>query len=290
MNQKNIDNLTATLLISCPDQKGLVASVSNFIYQNGGNIIHADQHTDLEKKMFLQRVEWELSGFKIEREDIEKEFSLIANKFKMDWRLHFSDYIPKIAVLVSKSEHCLYDILARQKMGELKAEVPLVISNHCDLQGIAENFETEFFCFPVDPENKVKSERLILKKLEEFQIDLVILARYMQILSPDFIKKYPNRIINIHHSFLPSFAGAKPYHQAHERGVKIIGATAHYVVEELDAGPIIEQDVVRISHRDSVEDLVRKGSDLEKIVLARAASLHLRNRVLVYDNKTVVFD
>lgn len=287
---KNNNNVTATLLISCPDQKGLVASVSNFIYQNGGNIIHADQHTDLEKKVFLQRVEWELKGFGIPRENIKKEFSTIADKFKMNWQLHFSDYVPKIAVLVSKSEHCLYDILARQKMGELKAEIPLVISNHCDLKGIAENFGTEFFCFPADPENREENETLILKKLEEFRVDLVILARYMQILSPNFIKKYPHRIINIHHSFLPSFAGAKPYHQAHERGVKIIGATAHYVIEELDAGPIIEQDVTRISHRDSVDDLVRKGKDLEKIVLARAINLHLRNRVLVYNNKTVVFD
>ena len=290
MTQKNNNNLTATLLISCSDQKGLVASVSNFIYRNDGNIIHADQHTDMEKKVFLQRVEWELNGFKIQRENIGKEFSSIAKKFKMNWRLHFSDYVPKIAVLVSEAEHCLYDILARQKMGELGAQIPLIISNHNDLEEIAKDFGVEFFYFPTQAGDKKKSEVPIIEKLKEYKIDLVILARYMQIVSPDFINLYPNKIINIHHSFLPSFAGAKPYHQAHERGVKIIGATAHYVTEDLDAGPIIEQDVVRISHRDSVKDLIRKGKDLEKIVLARAINLHLRNRILVYDNKTVVFD
>jgi formyltetrahydrofolate deformylase len=290
MKKKNHNNLTATLLISCPDQKGLVASVSNFIYQNGGNIIHADQHTDLEKKVFLQRVEWELGGFKIKRENIGKEFSSIGDKFKMDWRIHFSDYVPKIAILVSKAEHCLYDILIRQRMGELGAEISLIISNHSDLESIANDFGVNFFCFPVKPEDKIQNEPLIIEKLQELNIDLVILARYMRILSPDFVKLYPDKIINIHHSFLPSFAGAKPYHQAYERGVKIIGATAHYVTKMLDAGPIIEQDVVRISHRDSVGDLIRKGQDLEKIVLARAINLHLRNRVLVYGNKTVVFD
>ena len=290
MKQKNDDNLTATLLISCPDQKGLVASVSNFIYQNGGNIIHADQHTDLEKKVFLQRVEWELEGFKIKRENIEKEFSLVANKFKMNWRLQFSDYMPKVAILVSKAQHCLYDILARHRMGELGAQIPLIISNHKDLESIAKHFGVKFFCFPAKPEDSFQNEPTIIEKLKESSIDLVILARYMRILSRDFVNLYPNKIINIHHSFLPSFAGAKPYHQAHERGVKIIGATAHYVTEYLDAGPIIEQDVVRISHRDSVDDLIRKGQDLEKIVLARAINLHLRNRVLVYGNKTVIFD
>jgi formyltetrahydrofolate deformylase len=282
--------VTATLLISCPDQRGIVASVSNFIFENSGNIIHADQHTDQEQKIFLQRVEWELEGFKIPREKIEKEFSHLAKKFGMHWRLHFSDHIPRIAIMVSTAEHCLHDLLMRRSMGELQADIPLIIGNHPGLSPIAKNFGITFRHIPVTEKTKAADEKMILATLHEHRIDLVILARYMQILSGNFIGKYPDKIINIHHSFLPSFAGARPYHQAYERGVKIIGATAHYVTEELDAGPIIEQDVARASHRDSVEDLIRKGRDLERIVLARAAHLHLNNRILVYNNKTVVFD
>jgi formyltetrahydrofolate deformylase len=282
--------VTATLLISCSDQKGLVAAVSAFLYENDGNIIHADQHTDQEEGVFLQRVEWELDGFKIDRDDIATAFEPIAGRFGMEWTLRFSDYTPRVAVFVSKLPHCLYDVLARWRMGEFRAEIPLVISNHGDLASVAENFGCEFHHLPVTAETKASQEAAVLDLLQRERIDVIVLARYMQILSADFVAEYPTRIINIHHSFLPAFAGARPYHHAHERGVKIIGATAHYVTVELDQGPIIEQDVVRVSHRDSVDDLIRKGRDLEKTVFARAIDLHLRNRIVVYGNKTVVFD
>jgi len=283
-------DITAVLLISCPDRRGLVAAVSDFIYRNNGNIIHADQHTDQEEGVFLQRVEWELEGFGIPRQDIADAFRPIADRFEMTWDLRFSDYVPRIAIFVSKMEHCLYDLLWRQRTGEFQAEIPLVLSNHPDLQPVAESFGVDYRCYPMTSETKAAQEKRILEKLEEQRIDLVVLARYMQILSPELVNRYPNRIINIHHSFLPAFAGARPYQQAHERGVKIIGATAHYVTQVLDQGPIIEQDVARVSHRDSVGDLFRKGRDLEKVVLARAVNLHLRNGILVYGNKTVVFE
>lgn len=283
-------SLTATLLISCRDRKGLVASVSDFLYRNEGNIIHADQHTDLEEGVFVQRVEWELAGFAIPREAIGEAFQPIADRFGMTWTLHFSDEVPRVAIFVSKLAHCMYDLLARWRMGEFRAQIPLVISNHPDQAEVAAHFGAAFHHLPVSAETRVEQERRALALLEEHRIDLIVLARYMQILSADFVSRYPNRIINIHHSFLPAFAGARPYHQAHERGVKIIGATAHYVTPELDQGPIIEQDVTRVSHRDTVADLVRKGRDLEKVVLARAVDLHLRNRIVVYANKTVVFD
>ncbi len=286
----NDEGITAVLLLSCPDQKGLVASVSEFLYRNDGNIIHADQHTDAEEGIFLQRVEWELEDFRIPREEIGEAFRPIAERFGMTWSLHYSDYVPRIAVFVSKQAHCMYDLLARRRMGELAAEIPLVISNHSELRSAAEGLGAEYQHFPITPETRAAQERAIAEKLEDERIDLIVLARYMQILSGEFVARYPNRIINIHHSFLPAFAGARPYHQAYERGVKVIGATAHYVTAELDQGPIIEQDVARVSHRDSVIDLVRKGRDLEKTVLARAVDLHLRNRILVYGNKTVVFD
>jgi len=286
----NNDAVTAVLLLSCPDQKGLVAAVSDFLYRNNGNITHADQHTDLEKDIFLQRVEWELADFAIPRDQIAEAFRPIAQRFHMTWSLHFSDYVSRIAVFVSKLPHCMYDLLARWRMREFQADIPLIISNHPDLRSIAEDFGVEYQCFPISPETKAAQEERTIEKLEEQRIDLIVLARYMQILSEGFVDHYRNRIINIHHSFLPAFAGARPYHQAHERGVKIIGATAHYVTPELDQGPIIEQDVVRVSHRDSVTDLIRKGRDLEKVVLARAVDLHLRNRVVAYGNKTVVFD
>jgi len=290
--------VTATLLISCRDQKGLVASVSDFLYRNNGNIIHADQHTDTstslstgqEEGVFLQRVEWELRDFAVEREEIADTFRPIGERFGMSWSLRFSDYVPRIAVFVSKLPHCMYDLLARWRLGELRAEIPLAVSNHVDQRTIAEGFGVEYRHFEMTPESKAGQESRILKLLKEQRIDLIVLARYMQVLSEAFVRRYPERIINIHHSFLPAFAGARPYHHAHERGVKIIGATAHYVTAELDQGPIIDQDVVRVSHRDSVEDLVRKGRDLEKVVLARAVDLHLRNRIVVYGNKTVVFD
>ncbi len=287
MNDKGV---TAVLLLSCPDQKGLVASVSDFLYRNDGNIIHADQHTDPEEGIFLQRVEWELAGFGIPREEIGEAFRPIADRFGMAWDLRFSDYVPRIAVFVSKQAHCMYDLLARRNMGELSAEIPLVVSNHPDLRSAAEGFDAEYQHFPITPETKSAQEQAIIELLEAQRVDLIVLARYMQILGEELVARYPSRIINIHHSFLPAFAGARPYHQAYERGVKVIGATAHYVTAELDQGPIIEQEVVRASHRDSVADLVRKGKDLEKVVLARAVDLHLRNRIVVYGNKTVVFD
>jgi formyltetrahydrofolate deformylase len=284
------DTNAAVLLLSCQDQKGLVAGTSDFIYRNNGNIVHADQHVDAEAGLFLQRIEWELADFRIPRAELADAFRAIAEKFGMQWELHFSDYVPRMAIFVSKLEHCLYDLLLRQRVGEFEAEVPVVISNHRDLQQLVETFGPEYHFYPITEETKAGQGKKQIQLLEEQRIDLVVLARYMQILGGEFVSRFPNRIINIHHSFLPAFPGGRPYHQAYERGVKIIGATSHYVTEELDQGPIIEQDVVRVSHRDSVTDLIRKGKDLEKVVLARAVSLHLRHRILVYGNKTVVFD
>lgn len=281
---------TATLLLSCPDQKGLVATVAAFLYEHDGNIIHADQHTDLEGGVFLQRVEWELDGFGVARDDLADAFAPIAERFGMQWSLRFSDSRPRMALFVSTQAHCMYDVLARYRMGELRCEIPLVISNHADLAEVADDFGVPYHHLPITSDRKREQEAAALRLLEEHSIDVIVLARYMQILSPDFVTRYRNRIINIHHSFLPAFAGARPYHQAHERGVKIIGATAHYVTETLDDGPIIAQDVSMVSHRDSVQDLVRTGTDLEKVVLARATRLHLDNRVLVYGNRTVIFD
>ena len=281
---------TATLVLSCRDQRGLVAAVASFIFEHGGNIIHADQHTDQQESYFLQRVEWQLDGFGLDREDIAPAFQPIAERFEMNWRLDFSDRRSRIAILVSKQAHCLYDLLARSRMGELRADIPMIVSNHPDLESIATDFGVEFHHLPVTPETRAEQEASLATLLDRHAIEVVVLARYMQILSPSFADGYPNTIINIHHSFLPAFAGARPYHQAHERGVKVIGATAHYVTGELDAGPIIEQDVARVSHRDDVGDLVRKGRDLETIVLARAVHRHLENRIVVYGNKTVVFD
>ncbi|MSQ11717.1 MAG: formyltetrahydrofolate deformylase [Dehalococcoidia bacterium] len=283
------NSVSAVLLLSCPDQRGLVATVADFIYRNNGNILHAEQHTDAGSSVFFQRVEWELDGFRIPRDGLREAFQPIAQRFGMTWALHFSDEAPRVAVFVSKEAHCMYDLLARLRMGEFSATVPLIVSNHPDLEPIAQRFGVEYACYPVTPQNKTAREQKVLAKLREARIDLVVLARYMQVLSEDFLRAYPDRIINIHHSFLPAFAGPRPYQQAHERGVKLIGATAHYVTAELDRGPIIEQDVARISHRDSVADLVRKGRDLEKVVLARALDLHLRHRVIVYGNKAVVF-
>ncbi|MDH3260567.1 MAG: formyltetrahydrofolate deformylase [Acidimicrobiia bacterium] len=281
---------TATLLLSCRDQRGLVAAVASFIFEHGGNIIHADQHTDQQESYFLQRVEWQLDGFGLNREEIASAFRPIADRFDMTWRLSFSDRSARIAILVSKQAHCLYDLLARSRMGEVRAEIRVVVSNHPDLESIAADFGVEFHYLPVTPDTRAEQEASLSTLLNRQAIEVVVLARYMQILSPSFVESYANRIINIHHSFLPAFAGAKPYHQAHERGVKVIGATAHYVTGELDAGPIIEQDVARVSHRDNVTDLARKGRDLETIVLARAVHRHLENRIVVYGNKTVVFD
>lgn len=281
-------NPTATLLISCPDRRGLVAKFANFIYENYGNIIHADQHTDFAAGLFLTRIEWQLEGFRLPREEIAPAFQALAEPLQANWQLHFSDTCKRIAIWVSRQDHCLLDLLWRQKSKEISAEIPLMISNHPNLEPIAEQYGIDFYHIPITKENKLEQEVKQLELLKQYNINLVILAKYMQVLSTDFLKKFP-QIINIHHSFLPAFVGANPYERAYERGVKIIGATAHYITSDLDAGPIIEQDVVRVSHRDEVSDLIRKGKDLERIVLARAVRLHLQNRVLVYGNRTVVF-
>lgn len=280
---------TATLLISCPDQKGLVAKIASFIYANGGNIIHADQHTDFAAGLFLTRLEWQLEGFNLPRDIIGTAFNAIAQPLQATWQLHFSDTVPRIAIWVSKQDHCLYDLLWRQRSRELNVDIPLIISNHPNLGAIAEQFNIDYHYSPITQDTKRDQEKKQLELLKKHKIDLVVLAKYMQVLSLEFIAQFPT-IINIHHSFLPAFAGANPYHRAYDRGVKIIGATAHYATADLDEGPIIEQDVVRVSHRDSVEDLIRKGKDLERVVLARAVRLHLQNRVLVYGNRTVVFE
>ncbi len=280
---------TATLLVSCPDQRGLVAMLANFIFSHGGNIIHADHHTDFAAGLFLSRLEWQLEGFDLGREEIGPVFGEIANKLNARWELHFSDSVRRMAIWVSRQDHCLLDLLWRLRAKEFLAEVPLMISNHPNLRDVAKQFGIDFYHVPVTKETKKEAEKRQFDLLREYKIDLVVLAKYMQVLTDDFLGFFP-QVINIHHSFLPAFAGANPYERAYERGVKIIGATAHYVTAELDAGPIIEQDVVRVSHRDDTGDLIRKGKDLERVVLARAVRLHLQNRVLVYGNKTVVFE
>ena len=280
----------AIILIYSPDQPGLVAAVTDFICVNRGNIIQLEQHVDKQEDIFFMRVEWDIENFLIPKDKIGEYFqTMYANKFEMTFKLYFNDYIPKMAVFVSKMSHCLFDILARYTAGEWNVEIPLIISNHEDLRWVAEKFGIEYQVIKITKENKDEMEAKQKALLKEKEIDFIVLARYMQILTDEFIKEYHNRIINIHHSFLPAFVGAKPYHAAYERGVKIIGATSHYVTTELDAGPIIEQDITRISHRDSISDLVRKGQDLEKIVLSHGIEYHINRRVLVYKNKTILF-
>lgn len=281
---------TAKLMVSCPDRRGLVARISDFVFRNGGNFLHFDQHTDLEAGVFLARAEWELDGFQIPRERIGECFQGIALECGMQFELVFSDQVPKIAIFVSKLPHCLQDLLLRHQAGEFKAEIALIISNHEAAGDIAKSFGLPFKHFPIHAGNKAEQEAAEIQQIKSAGVELVVLARYMQILSDQFVAAFPNRIINIHHSFLPAFIGAQPYHQAFARGVKLIGATAHYVTTELDDGPIIDQEIIRVSHRDSVEDLIRKGRDLEKVVLARAVRLHLMHKILTYGNKTVVFD
>ncbi len=281
---------TAILLMHCPDRQGILAIATRFINDNGGNIIYLDQHVDRDEKVFFMRIEWQLENFRIPREDIEEVFNrLFARRYGVTLNVYFSDRIPRMAIFVSKMSHCLYDLLARYTAGEWKVELPLIVSNHPDLQSVAERFDIPFYHIPITKENKVEQEEKTFKLLSDNRIDFVVLARYMQILSEDFINRYPHNIINIHHSFLPAFVGAKPYHAAHERGVKLIGATSHYVTTELDAGPIIEQNIVRISHRDSVASLIHKGQDLEKIVLSQAVEKHIERKILTYKNKTVIF-
>ena len=281
---------TAKLLLYCPDRPAILAEVTDFITVNKGNIIYLDQHVDHVENIFFMRIEWELKDFLIPQEKIEDYFeTLYAQKYGMYFRLYFSDVKPRMAIFVSKMSHCLFDLLARYTAGEWNVEVSLIISNHPDLQHVAERFGIPFYLFPITKENKQEQERREMEVLAKHKVNFIVLARYMQVVSEHLINAYPNRIINIHHSFLPAFVGAKPYHAAFERGVKIIGATSHYVTTELDAGPIIEQDVVRISHKDTVNDLVNKGKDLEKIVLSRAVQKHIERKVLTYKNKTVIF-
>jgi len=280
----------AILLISCPDTKGITAKVSNFIYTHNGNIEDADQHIDAQTNTFFMRIEWALKDFRMPPEKIGPQFLPLAQEFGMRWSLYFTEAVPRMAIFVSQPTHCLYDLLLRHREGQLRCEIPLIISNHPTAGDIARNFNIRFEELPKIVSNKEEIEEKEQTLLKQEQIELVALARYQQIFSKTFVEAFPSRIINIHHSFLPAFAGSDPYQQAYRRGVKIIGATSHYVTEELDAGPIIEQDTVRVSHRDSLEDLKRKGQDLEKVVLSRAVRWHLERKILVYNNKTVVFD
>ena len=282
---------TAKLLLHCPDKPGILAEVTDFITVNKGNIIYLDQYVDHVENIFFMRIEWELKDFLVPKEKIEDYFeTLYGQKYDMIFRLYFSDVKPRMAIFVSKMSHCLFDMPARYTAGEWNVEIPLIISNHPDLQHVAERFGIPFHLFPITKETKEEQERKEMELLAQNNITFIVLARYMQVISEQMISAYPNKIINIHHSFLPAFVGARPYHAAFERGVKIIGATSHYVTTELDAGPIIEQDVVRITHKDSIEDLVNKGKDLEKIVLSRAVQKHIERKVLAYKNKTVIFN
>lgn len=283
-------NNTAILLIHCPDQMGLVAAVTDFLHKNNGNVISLDQHVERDIQHFFMRVEWELDGFSIPQEKIDDFFgTLVGRKYQMHWQLHFTNRKPRMAVFVSKMSHCLYDILQRYVSGEWNVEIPCIVSNHPNLHYIAERFDIPFHVFEIDKENKEAQEAAELALLLENDVDFVVLARYMQIVSDQFVAALPNRIINIHHSFLPAFKGARPYHSAFQRGVKIIGATSHYVTADLDEGPIIAQDVEHISHKDTIDDLIRKGKNLEKVVLAEAIWLELQHKILPYRNKTIVF-
>jgi len=279
-----------TILINCKDNKGIIASVTNFIHQQSGNIVYIDQHVDRVDDMFFMRLECEFTKGVFSHDVFQNIFTeVIGKKFDMTWELYDNDAKPRMAIFVSKYEHCLFDILSRYSSKELDVEIPLIVSNHPDLEPIAKSFNIPYYCIKVTKETKAAAEEEQLKLLKEYKVDFIVLARYMQIISPKLIEEYPNNIINIHHSFLPAFPGAKPYHSAYQRGVKIIGATGHYVTEDLDEGPIIEQDITRVSHTQTIKDFILKGRDLEKIVLSRAIKLHLQRKVLVYNNKTVVF-
>ena len=281
--------VTATLLVSCGDRTGLVAALSEFVFQYGGNILDADQHAEVETGMFFMRLVWDLAAFKLARPQVQSALEMLATRFDLAWELTYSDVRPRVAVFASRSPHCLYDLLLAHQLGELGGDLVAVVSNHDDLRPVAGHFGVRYDHIAVDPADKTRAEAAAEALLGELKVDLVVLARYMQILSPEFVSRWPSRIINIHHSFLPAFVGAKPYHQAKHRGVKVIGATAHYVTSELDQGPIIEQDVARVSHRDDVDEMVRKGGELERRVLTRAVRLHLERRVLVSGNRTIVF-
>ncbi len=281
---------SAILLVQCPDQKGLDATIAEFIFRYDGNILHFEQHQAGEERYYLARVEWDLEGFRLDLKDFAGAFGPIAAKFGMNWRIAMGSQRPRVAIFVSKFDHCLVDLLYRQRNGELACDFPLMVSNHPDAKRHADFYGIPYHMIAVTKENKPEAEKQERELLAAHKVDLIVLARYMQVLSTEFIAQFPQRIINIHHSFLPAFIGAKPHHQAYERGVKLIGATAHYVTEVLDDGPIIEQGVARISHRDGLEDLVEKGRDLEKVVLSRAVKWHIESRILLYDNKTVIFE
>ena len=286
------ETLTGTLLLSCPDQRGLVARIAQFIFTRGGNIIDLDEHVDTNEGLFFLRVSWNMTGFALSGDEVSNEFQPMAEEFQAQWTIKLSRTQDRrrLAIFVSKYDHCLQEILWRHELGEFQADISLIVSNHTDLKSLADLHHVPFHVFPINKENKLEQEQRELSLLKNENIDTVILARYMQVLSPTFVAEYPNRVVNIHHSFLPAFAGGNPYKQAYERGVKIIGATSHYVTDNLDEGPIIEQDIIRISHKDTLADLIRKGRDLERMVLARALRLHLQDRILVHGNKTVVFD
>jgi formyltetrahydrofolate deformylase len=281
---------TAILLINCPDRKGIVSTIASFLYEHGANIVHADQHQDNELNLFFMRVEWALEDFDLDEESFREKFGLIAAQFSMTWQVEYSDRIPIIAIFVSSYLHCLADLLHRHQTGELNCQIALVISNHLQAEPLVGYFDIPFCHMPVTTETKPEVEQQQLALLAHNSVNLIVLARYMQVLSANFVAQYPRKIINVHHSFLPAFTGARPYHAAFARGVKLIGSSSHYVTDILDAGPIIEQDVTRISHRDQVEDLIQNGRDLERIVLSRAVRWHLEHRILCYGNKTVIFD
>ena len=280
----------AILLIHCDDRKGLLSTITQFLYEHNGNIVDLDEHVDKRDEVFFMRVEWELDGFDLPKEKIKEAFEQsIASQYQMSWNLYFTARKPRMAIFVSKASHCLYDILSRHYSGEWQVEIPVIVSNHQTHKEVADRYHIPFHYFDLNKDNKAEVEKQQIQLLKNMKVDFIILARYMQVLSDGFIGKFPDKIINIHHSFLPAFAGAKPYHRAFERGVKIIGATSHYVTADLDAGPILEQEVTKVTHKDTVEDLIRKGKDLEKIVLSRAIWIHLQRRALVHKNKTIIF-
>jgi formyltetrahydrofolate deformylase len=276
-------------LIQCPDQKGLVSRISTFFYQRGFNILHCQQYTDLQNDLYFMRVKLDLDSLSTSRRALEEEFEEFGKPFNLLWSVHYSDYIQKVAILVSKASHCLYDLLLRQQEGEIRCEIPVIISNHPALEPVADKFRIPFHCLPVNKETKAEQEGELRKLLKKYHIDLVVLARYMQVLSKPLVEEFEGKIINIHHAFLPAFQGASPYQRAYDRGVKMIGATAHYATAELDEGPIIDQDVERVTHEDSTEDLVRIGKDIERIVLARAVKAHLEHRIIISGKRTIVF-
>jgi formyltetrahydrofolate deformylase len=276
-------------LIQCPDQKGLVSRISTFFFERGFNILHCQQHTDVQKNLYFMRLKLDMDSLSTSRRALEEDFKEFGKPYNLIWSVHYSDYIQKVAILVTKTSHCLYDLLLRQQEGELKCEIPVIISNHPTLEPVADKFRIPFHCLPVIKEKKAEQEEQLRKLIKKYHIDLIVLARYMQILSKPFVEEFEGRTINIHHAFLPAFQGANPYQRAYDRGVKMIGATAHYATAELDEGPIIDQDVERVTHEDSIEDLIRIGKDIERIVLARAVKAHLDNRIIISGKRTIIF-